>query len=166
MWPWRRPPVRPAFDPDKIAQAITLAAYKISNRLEEIAQAIRATIPPEPPAPPVATQITLSYYRILGGPLMGVAITNAQVGQKYNPSVVESDATNPSIPPIGPLVYASDNPSVATVAADGTVSIVSTGNANVSVLDQGNGLTDTVAFAAAPPTPGPATAITLSYSPV
>lgn len=98
---------------------------------------------------------------------MGVAITNATVGQTYNPAVVESNATTPTIPPIGPLVYASDNTAVVTVdATSGVATMVAAGTANVSVLDQGNGLTDTVAFtvSAVTPPPNPATALTLSYT--
>lgn len=102
---------------------------------------------------------------------MGAAVTNAVVGQTYNPTVVESNPTTPFIPPIGPVVYASDNPAVATVdPASGIATMVGAGTANVSVLDQGNGLTDTVAFTvvgATPPPPPPpsgATAITLTYA--
>lgn len=96
---------------------------------------------------------------------MGAPVTGAVVGQTYNPTVVESNATTPSIPPIGPLAYASDNTAVVTVDPTGGVAtMVAAGTANVSVIDQGNGLTDTVAFTVAAAGPPVATTLTLNYT--
>jgi uncharacterized protein YjdB len=94
----------------------------------------------------------------MGNPVSGT------VGQVYDPTVVESNSTTPSIQPIGPLVYASDNTAAATVDPNtGIVTLVASGTANVSVIDQGNSLTDTVAFTVAAPV-SPATALDLEYS--
>jgi hypothetical protein len=60
--------------------------------------------------------------------------------------VVESiKATGQILPPPGPkgIAYASDNPAVATYATDGAWKPVAAGVANMSQLDQDNGLTDT-----------------------
>lgn len=140
-------------DEDKIAQAIVLASYKIQNALLEIANAIQ----------PRAAKLRLSYQ--LEGGTMGAPVTGAVVGQTYNPTVVESNATTPSIPPIGPLVYASDNTAAVTVdATSGVATMVAAGTANVSVIDQGNNLTDTVAFTVAAAGPPVATNLALSYT--
>lgn len=94
---------------------------------------------------------------------MGAPVTGT-VGQHGNPTVVESNATTPSIPPIGPLVYASDNTAVVTVDPTGGIAtLVAAGTANVSVIDQGNNLTDTVAFTVTAVTPV-ATNLALTYS--
>jgi hypothetical protein len=145
---------RERHDEDAIAQAIILASYKIKNALLEIADAIR----------PRATKLRL-LYELQGGNTMGAPVTGAVVGQNYNPTVVESNATTPSIPPIGPLVYASDNTAVVTVNPTGGVAtMVAAGTANLSVIDQGNNLTDTVAFTVSAVTPPVATNLTLSYT--
>ncbi len=94
---------------------------------------------------------------------MGTPVA-AVVGQTYNPTVVESNATTPSIPPIGPLVFASDNTAVVTVDAGGIATMVAAGTANVSVIDQGNSLTDSVAFTVAAAPPPVATALTLNFT--
>lgn len=48
--------------------------------------------------------------------------------------------------PAGPIQYASDNPSVATVDPNsGVITSVAPGTANISATDTSNGLTDTVA---------------------
>lgn len=139
-------------DEDKIAQAILLASYKIQNGLLAIADAIR----------PRATKLVLQYQ--LEGGTMGAPVTGT-VGQHGNPTVVESNATTPSIPPIGPLVYASDNTAVVTVDPTGGIAtLVAPGTANVSVIDQGNNLTDTVAFTVTAVTPPVATNLALTYS--
>lgn len=99
----------------------------------------------------------------MGAPAAGT------VGQVFNPTVVESNPTTPSIPPIGPLVYASDAPAVLSVdPVTGVATCLSAGSANASVIDQGNGLTDTVPFTVSgvtPPPPPTATDLALSYSP-
>jgi uncharacterized protein YjdB len=96
----------------------------------------------------------------MGAPVSG------NVGQVYNPTVVESNST---IPSIGPLAYASDTPAVVTVDPNtGIATCVAAGTANVSVTDEGNNLTDTVAFTVAAPPPPPlptATTLTLTYTP-
>jgi hypothetical protein len=144
-----------------ISVAILIAAGHISEALSEVATAIRAI-------GPQASKLVLKYT--LRGEdffTMGAAITNAQVGQIYDPTVVESNATTPSIPPAGALVYATDNAAVAAVdPATGIATMVGPGTANISVMDQGDNLTDTVAFtvaAAPPPPPPPATKLDLEY---
>ena len=150
---WGKMAERHDDDDSKIAQAILLASYKIQTGLLAIAEAIR----------PVATELRLSYQ--LQGGTMGSPVTGATVGQVYNPTVVESNATTPSIPPIGPLANASDNNAVVTVDPTGGVAtMVAAGTANVSVIDQGNSLTDTVAFTVAAVTPPVATNLTLNYT--
>jgi uncharacterized protein YjdB len=96
---------------------------------------------------------------------MGAPVTGAMVGQVYDPAWVESNPTTPVIQPIGPVVYASDTPSVVTVDPNtGIATCVAAGTANVTVLDQGNGITDTVNFTiGAAPVPV-ATVGSLSYS--
>lgn len=139
-------------DENEIARAIIIGSSKIQIALLAIADAIR----------PIATNLRLSY-QLQGGNSMGASVT-ATVGQTYNPSVVESNATTPSIPPIGPLVYASDDTAVVTAdPTTGVATIVAAGTANVSVIDQGNNLTDTVAFTVAAVV-GPATALALNYT--
>jgi Big-like domain-containing protein len=55
--------------------------------------------------------------------------------------------TGTLVPPIGPVVFASDNPSVATVdPASGQLAYLTAGTANISATDQGNGLTDSCAL--------------------
>ena len=84
---------------------------------------------------------------------MGAPVT-VPVGHTGSSSVVETvKATGVVVPPIGPIVYASDNTAVATIDSAGNWTAVAAGTANVSALDQGNGLTDTVAVTvtAAPP---------------
>ena len=65
-------------------------------------------------------------------------------------SVQEFTGTNGTgtlVPPIGPVVFASDNPSVATVdPASGQLAYVTAGTANISAVDQGNGLSDSTAL--------------------
>jgi len=137
---------------DEIAQAILIAGEEITNALLEVAKALEGR----------ASKLTLLY--VLQGGTMGSPVTNASVGQNYNPSVVESNSTTPSIPPIGPLVFASDNTAVVTVDAGGIATMVSAGTANVSVIDQGNNLTDTVTFTVVVVGPPVATNLTLNYT--
>lgn len=62
----------------------------------------------------------------------------------------EFDGTNGTgniVPAIGPVIFGSDNPSVATVDANtGALTYVSAGVANISGTDAGNGLTDSSAL--------------------
>lgn len=95
---------------------------------------------------------------------MGASVTGT-VGNVFDPTVVESNATVPSIQPIGPLVYATDNAAVVLVdPVTGIATLISPGSANVSVLDQGNGLTDTVAFSVSAAPPPVADKLTLDYA--
>lgn len=94
----------------------------------------------------------------MGKPVSGT------VGQVYTPTVTESNPSNPSIQPIGPLVFSTDNAAIVAVDPNsGLATLASTGSANVSVLDQGNNLTDTVNFTVAPAV-SPATALDLEYN--
>ena len=78
---------------------------------------------------------------------------------------MESNPTTPNIQPNGPLVYASDNTAVATVdPVTGIATMTGAGTANVSVIDQGNKLTDSVAFTVSTAPPPVATALDLEYS--
>ena len=145
-------------DSEKIARAILVAGEQIADALQAIAAAL---------TPPKAGRITLFATLSLGGTRMSNPIPSAIVGQVYKLSVVESNATTPSIPPVGPVVYASDNPAVVAVSTDAAGSEISTviapGTATVSALDQGNGLTDSILFtASAPPPPPPPVATTLT----
>jgi hypothetical protein len=140
-----------------LAEAILIAGNQIASGLFAVAQALKSQIPPQ------ATKGVLTYK--LRGGTMGVAEPLAIVGQVYDPTWVESSATNPSIQPKGPVVYASDNTAVATVDPNtGIATMVGPGTANVSALDQGNGLTDTVTFTVSAAPPPVATVGTLSYA--
>jgi hypothetical protein len=137
---------------DDIAEAILIAGSQIANALLEVANALV----------PKATELTLQYT-LEGGTIMGKPVSGT-VGQAYIPTVTESNPTTPSIQPIGPLVYASDNTAVVAVdVSTGRATLVSVGTANVSVIDQGNSLTDTDAFTVAA-APSPATALDLEFS--
>lgn len=131
-----------------------LTRYTILQAADAIVNALAAL------APQRATKLVLHYT--LKGETMGASVT-AVVGQVYNPSVVESNATTPNIPPIGPLVFATDNAAAVAVDAAGVATMIGSGSANVSVLDQGNGLTDTTAFSVAAPPPPVADKLTLDY---
>jgi hypothetical protein len=137
----------------KISMAILIAGREIAEAILEVAEALV----------PKATKLTLQYT-LEGGTTMGTPVTGT-VGQVFDPTVVESNATTPSIQPIGPLVYASDTPASVTVDPNtGIATLVAAGTANVSVIDQGNGLTDTVAFTVTTVTPPVATALSLEYA--
>jgi hypothetical protein len=149
---WRKMAER--HEENEISEAILIAGTEIANAILEVALALT----------PRATKLVL-HYSLEGGTTMGSPVTNAVVGQTYNPNVVESNPTTPSIPPIGPLVYASDNTAVVTVdPTSGVATMVAAGTANVSVIDQGNSLTDTVAFTVAAVTPPVATTLVLNYT--
>jgi hypothetical protein len=139
---------------EEIGRAIRVAGKEIANSILELVNALV----------PRATKLTL-LYSLEGGSAMGSPVTNAVVGQTYNPSVVESNSTTPSIPPIGPLVYASDNTAVVTVdPTTGVATMVEAGTANASVIDQGNSLTDSVAFTVVAATPPVADKLTLNFT--
>jgi hypothetical protein len=65
-------------------------------------------------------------------------------GQGAQATFLEFDGPNGTgnqVPAIGPVMFASDNQSVATVDSSGKVTAVSAGTANISGTDQGNSLT-------------------------
>ena len=80
------------------------------------------------------------------------------VGTTGKTTVVET-AKGVQVPIIGPIAFASDNPAVATYAADGTWAAVGIGTCNMSQLDtapagtSGSGLSDStqLTVTAAPP---------------
>jgi hypothetical protein len=138
------------------AAADQLAAIQASTAA--IVAAIQGIAPPSE-----ATKLVLQYI-LQGGTIMGAPVTGT-AGQVYDPSIVESNPTTPSIQPIGPLAFASDNVAAVTVdAVSGIATLVAAGTANVSVIDQGNGLTDTVAFTVTAAPPPVATALALAYT--
>ncbi len=137
----------------EISRAILIAGKEIAKAILEVANALV----------PKATKLILQYT-LEGGTIMGAPVTGT-VGQVFDPTVVESNPTTPSIQPIGPLVYASDTPASVTVDPNtGIATLVAAGTANVSVIDQGNSLTDTVAFTVTAVTPPVATALDLEYA--
>lgn len=96
---------------------------------------------------------------------MGQSVT-LNVGQVGFGRVTEwsgPGGTGSVVPPPGPkgIIFASDNPAVATVDASGNPTGVSAGTANLTALDQDNNLTDTsqVTVVAAPPP----TAVSMTY---
>lgn len=133
---------------DELARAILIAGDQISDGLFKVAAAIQALVPPKAD--------TLSAILIPEKGASMFAKTEAPltvpVGTTGTTTVVET-AKGVQVPPVGPIVYASDNPAVATYATDGTWAAVAPGTCNMSQLDQGNGLTDTtpLTVTAAPP---------------
>jgi hypothetical protein len=137
-------------------EANAKAQNKVALMLQSIAQAIEDLVPP----PSVADKLVLLYT--LGGNTMGAPVSGS-VGNTAAPTVVETAAGVP-VAPIGPLAYASDNTAVVTVDPNsGVATLVAAGTANVSVIDQGNNLTDTVAFTVGSVAPPPADTLLLSY---
>lgn len=152
-------PVTGWFDgDDKIARAIKEAGNDIAAGLQSVAAALSALVPPV-----IAVKANL-IYSINGGIPMGAPVSGV-VGNTASPSFTEAAANGAAIAPIGPVVYASDNPGVVSVDANtGIATLVSAGTANVSALDQGNGLTDTVAFTVTAAPPPVAVSASLSYT--
>lgn len=96
---------------------------------------------------------------------MGQAVT-LNVGQVGFGRVTEwsgPNGTGTPIPPPGPkgIIYASDNPAVATVDTNGNPTGVSAGTANLTALDQDNNLTDTSVCTVVGA--GPTTAVSMTY---
>jgi hypothetical protein len=84
---------------------------------------------------------------------------------------VESNATTPSIAPIGPFVTASDaplivsvSPSTDTTGVVTTATLLAVGTANVTRLDQGNGLSSVTAFTVTSVAPPVATDLTSTWT--
>lgn len=141
-------------DDNILAKAIAQAGDEISFGLRAIAEALKAL------APRKADKLTLQYTS--GGKIMGAPVTG-QVGQVFNPTVVETAAGVP-VQAIGPLVFATDNAAVVSVdAGTGVATLVSAGTANVSALDSGNSLTDTVLFTVSAVVPPLADKLDLEY---
>ena len=79
-----------------------------------------------------------------------------QIGVNTSASALLTEQPNP---PVGPITYASDNPSVASVDPNtGVITVVTAGVTNISGTDAGNGVTAsdslTVLAAAPPPQTG------------
>ena len=150
---------------EAIAKAIAMAGSEISFGLSALAEAIKSLVPPKPKA----DKLILLYQEleqlvyIKGGKFVGAPISG-HVGNTASPTVLETAAGVP-VAPVGPLAYASDNTAIVTVdPTTGVATMVAPGTANVSVIDQGNGLTDTVAFTVAAAPPPIADKLTLSYT--
>lgn len=145
--------------------AIEVDLNLIARSLADIANLLRPR--------PRADKLELNYhswdahskhvFNAKGATTMGQFVS-MNVGKTATPSVIETAAGVP-VAPAGPLVYASDNAAVVSVdPTSGVATGVSAGSANVSVLDQGNGLSDTVAFSISLAPPPPADKLTLDYS--
>ena len=131
--------------------AIEIDLNLIAHSLNEIANFLR---------PKKKARLTYS----IGGSMPGNTISGV-VGNTATPHFSEADASGNPVAPIGPVIYASDNTAVVTVDANtGVATLVSAGTANVSALDQGNNLTDTVAFTVSGGAPAVATSASLSYT--
>lgn len=144
----------------KLADAIedgaedTIRAIKASTAA--IVAAIQGSAPPEK-----AVTAVLTYS--IGGNPMGAPVSGAP-GNTATPTFSEADANGVSVAPIGPVIFASDNTAIVSVdASTGIATLVAAGTANVSALDSGNGLTDSVAFTVTAVVPV-ATTATLNYS--
>ena len=132
----------------------------IEDSSEAIISAIQAIVPVPPPPEAVAAKL---QYTIQGG-TMGSPVSGV-VGNTATPVFAEATATGVAVAPIGPVVYASDNPANVTVDPNtGIVTLVAAGTANVSALDQGNGLTDSCAFTVSAAPPPVATTASLNYT--
>lgn len=142
-------------DDKAIARAIKEAGDDIQAGLLAVAGAIKGL------GPKVAITLHLSYS--IGGNMPGNTLSGI-VGNTASPTFIENAADGSAVAPIGPVSFASDNPGVVSVdATTGVATLVSPGTANVSALDSGNGLTDSVAFSVSAAPPPPAVSATLSY---
>jgi hypothetical protein len=144
-----------------IAASIREAGDDIQQGLLEIAQALRDVFSKK------AVIARLSYS--IGGNMPGNVLSGI-VGNTASPTFTEAAADGSLVAPIGPVVYTSDNPAVVSVDANTGVATLVAANpdgspatANVSALDQGNGLTDVVVFTVSAAPPPPAVSATLSY---
>lgn len=136
--------------------AIELDLNNISRSLAEIANFLIA--------PSKATKLVSTWTLTGGNSMANGAPVSGVVGNTASVVDVESNATNPSIAPIGPMQTASDNPSV-TISADGlTATLAAEGTANVTRLDTGNGLSSTTAFTVSAAPPPVATDLTSTWT--
>jgi hypothetical protein len=135
-----------------ISRAILIVGEQLSDALFAVANALAALAPPKPP---VADKLSGTLVITQKGDKM-IQRTEAPmtviVGTTGTTVVVET-AKGVIVPTVGPIAYASDNPAVATYAADGTWAAIAPGVANMSQLDKTNGLNDTTQLTvqAAPP---------------
>jgi Big-like domain-containing protein len=89
-----------------------------------------------------AVWATLTFINLKGDPLMPATIHIDGNGAKaVFTEFDQPGGTGNQVPPIGPVVFSSDNPAVATVDQNGNVAAVAAGTANISAIDQGNDLT-------------------------
>lgn len=142
-------------DDEQLAHAIKEAGDDIALGLFAVARALEAIVLK-------AVKARLLYS--IGGNMPGNTLSGI-VGNTASPTFVENAADGSLVAPIGPVVYASDNPAVVSVDANtGVATLVAPGTANVSALDQGNNLTDSVAFSVSAAPPPAAVSATLSYT--
>ena|ERR1022692_5095506 len=146
-----------------------IAAIKASSSTDAIITAINASTAAivaaimggQPPLEAVSATLT---YTINGGTIMGAPVTGV-VGNTATPTFAEASASGLNVAPIGPVVYASDNPAIVSVDPNsGVATLLAAGTANVSGLDQGNSLTDTVAFTVSAAPPPVAVSASLNYT--
>lgn len=136
----------------------------IAKAEQDILTAISGSNPPEA----VAGKFTL----IVGGiPMPGVTVTVPVTLSGGTSTFIETAADGTVVPNVGPVIYASDadgtagKPLVASIDASGNWKPLGPGVANLSALDQGNGLTDTVALTVTPGAPPPAVKGTFTLIP-
>jgi hypothetical protein len=141
---------------DAVEDAAEDTIKAIKHSTDAIVAAIQGSAPPEKA---VSANLT---YTLIGGTMPGNTLSGAP-GNTATPTFTEAAADGTSVAPIGPVIYASDNTAVATVDAAGIMTLVAGGSANVSALDQGNGLSDSVAVTVTAVVPV-ATSASLSYS--
>jgi hypothetical protein len=138
-----------------LARAILIAGEQILDGLQQVAIATQAVASAlQALAPPKADTLSAILIPNKGASMFAKteAPLTVNVGVTGTTTVVET-AKGVQVPVVGPIVYASDNPAVATYAPDGTWAAVGIGTCNMSQLDQGNGLTDSTPLTvqAAPP---------------
>ena len=122
---------------EQIAKAIRESGDDVAAALLAVAEAILALVP--------KAVIAHLSYSITGGS-MGNPVNGAP-GNTATPMFTEAAADGSSVAPIGPVLFASDNPAIVSVDSNtGIATLVAAGTETVSALDQGNGLTDSVLF--------------------
>lgn len=111
----------------------------ILNRIEEIIRILRANV-----IKPQSLVLTISDKE--GNPLGSPATLGSAGGLASVQEFSGPGGTGAPEPNGGPIQYASDNTSVATVdPATGAITSVATGSCNISATDSVNGLSDSVA---------------------